>query len=95
MDELLKDLNKSEQLSFPVTFELKIIMDATIADKVNLNNIEELLKGLEIPHQRLRSRLSNRGRYMSYTYRVTIVTHALLKDLYKKLKALPGLKTAI
>jgi putative lipoic acid-binding regulatory protein len=95
MDELINDLNKSEQLSFPVTFELKIIMDATIPEKVNLQNIDDLLNDMKISMKRLRQRLSNKGRYMSYTYKVTIVDHATLRDLYKKLKVLPGIKTAI
>jgi putative lipoic acid-binding regulatory protein len=95
MDELTNDLNKSEQLSFPVTFELKVIMDATIPDKVNTTNIEGLLNKMNIPKKGLRNRLSEKGRYMSYTYEVTIIDHATLKELYKELKTLPGIKMAI
>jgi putative lipoic acid-binding regulatory protein len=95
MEELVKDLNKSERISFPVTYELKIIMDATIPDDVNKKNIHDLLEGLKIPHDSLRHRLSEKGRYMSFTYRVTISKYSVLKDLYEKLKALPGIKFAV
>ena len=95
MDELTRDLNKSERISFPVTFELKVIMQATIPEEENRRNIESVLEGLEIPHQGLRRRLSMKGRYMSFTYRVTITRHPVLKKLYDDLKSIPGIKFAV
>lgn len=95
MHELTEDLNKSEQISFPVTFELKVIMDATIPDKTNSANIEMVLKGLDIPFKPLHHRLSTTGRYMSFTYEVTIDDHPVLTGLYKELGTIPGLKFAV
>jgi putative lipoic acid-binding regulatory protein len=95
MDELIKDLEKSEQISFPVTFNLKIIMDATIPEQQNIKSIEEVLDGLEIPNKSMGRRLSSSGRYMSFTYEVMIQEHPVLKALYEKLKSLPGIKFAV
>ena len=95
MDELIKDLEQSEQISFPVTFNLKIIMDATIPEEQNIKNIEEVLDDLEIPKKSMGKRLSSSGRYMSFTYEVMIREHPILKALYKNLKSLPGIKFAV
>ena len=95
MDELTKDLNKSERISFPVTFELKVILDATIPDETNTRNIEALLDELSIPNEFIRKRLSSSGRYMSFSYKVSFEDHKSMKDLYEKLKELPGIKFAI
>ena len=95
MKELIRDLNKSERISFPVSFELKVIMDATIPDKVNTDNIESVLKELDIPFKWLRNRLSSKGRYMSFTYKVTIGEYTVLEGLYQRLKTLPGIKFAV
>jgi putative lipoic acid-binding regulatory protein len=95
MDELIRDLNKSERISFPVNFELKVIMDATIPENENKANIEALLQRLEIKCKYLRKRLSKNGRYMGFTYTVTLEDHKKLKALYDELKALPGLKFAV
>lgn len=95
MHELTQDLNKSERISFPVTFDLKVIMDATIPDSVNEANIEALLGGLQIRNRHTRHRLSSSGRYMSYTYSVTIESYQVLSNLYSDLKTLPGLKFAV
>lgn len=95
MDELIKDLNKSERISFPVSFELKVIMDATIPESENAGNIDALLKRLGIPAAFQRKRLSRNGRYMSFTYQVEIESHKVLKDLYETMKTLPGMKFAV
>jgi putative lipoic acid-binding regulatory protein len=95
MKELTEDLNKSERLSFPVTFELKVIMDATIPDKTNIANLEMVLSSLNIPHELLRHRLSASGRYMSFSFLVTIHKHPILTGLYKELGTIPGLKFAV
>ena len=95
MQELIKDLNKNERILFPVSFELKVIMDGTIPDAVNKDNIETVLKELEIPYQWKRNRLSARGRYMSFTYHVTLDEYLKMEGLYNKLKVLPGIKFAV
>lgn len=95
MDELTKDLNKSEQISFPVTFELKVIIDTALPEEVNKKNLERILTGLAIPFKPMGLRGSKAGNYSSYTYRVTIIDHPLLKALYEQLRDLPGIKFAI
>jgi putative lipoic acid-binding regulatory protein len=70
-------------------------MDATIPEDENTRNINKVLKQLEIPNEQRGRRLSKNGRYMSFTYTVTINKHSILKALYRDLKSLPGIKLAI
>ena len=95
MNELIKDLNKNERISFPVDFDLKVIMDATIPEDTNAANIADLLQRLEIRNTFRKKMLSEKGRYMSFTFHVTIETYEMLKALYNELRTLPGIKFAV
>ncbi len=95
MQELINDLDKNERISFPVTYELKVIMDNTLPDESNKSNIQSVLEDLEIKHRFSGSRPSSVGTYTSFTYTVTIVDYQQLHSLYDNLRPLPGIKLAI
>ena len=76
-------------------FNLKVIMDNSISDTENRQNIENLLKNLKIPHSNWENKLSGKGKYISFTIRVTIYSQELMHELYDNLKNVPGVKIAI
>ena len=51
---------KDAKIEYPITFNLKVIMDNSISDIENRQNIENLLKNLEIPHVNWENKLSGK-----------------------------------
>lgn len=84
-----------EEIIFPVSFELKAVFDATFADSENKQQLEILFTRLKVKNSFIGKKLSSKGTYISYSYKVTIVSKALLEQLYTELKQIPGIKTAI
>ncbi len=89
-----KDLANAK-IEFPVTFQLKAVMDKTSTDDGNKEKIVEVLNSLEIKNKYLDRKASSKGTYTSYNYQVTLVSKLQLETLYDKLKTMPGLKFAI
>ncbi len=93
--ELFEDLFRNEQLKFPVNFHLKVILDATIPDHVNRKEVEKVLDDLQIRHNSWKDKLSQQGRYISFTVNVDIVSSEQLHEMYDRLKDIPGVKFAL
>ena len=93
--ELFDDLFKNEQLRFPVKYNLKVILDATIPDHQNREEIVKALGELKVTHGNWKEKLSKKGRYISFTVHVEIVSREQLYALYNRLKEIPGVKFAI
>lgn len=84
-----------EKVEYPVSFNLKVFMDATISDKENKNALAKRLYELEIPFSHWEKRLSNKGKYVCFTVSVTVNNEGKFKDLYTELRKIPGIKLAI
>jgi putative lipoic acid-binding regulatory protein len=84
-----------KKVKFPVTFDLKVFMDATIPDQDNKNNLARLLYEMEVPFSHWSRNLSSKGKYICFSVSVTIDNKTMFESLYKELKALPGVKYAI
>jgi putative lipoic acid-binding regulatory protein len=84
-----------EELKFPVSFDLKVFMDATIPDEQNKAEVAARLYDLEIPFSHWEKRLSSKGKYVCFTVSVTVNNDGIFKDLYRELKTIPGIKLAI
>ncbi len=83
------------KIDFPVTFQLKAVMDSTSSDDGNKEKINQVLNNLKISNSYVASKASSKGTYTSYHYQVTLVSKLQMETLYEKLKSVPGLKFAI
>jgi putative lipoic acid-binding regulatory protein len=83
------------KVDFPVTYDLKVFMDATVPDKINKNNLARVLYELEVPFSHWNKRLSSEGKYISFSVSITVNNKTIFTRLYKELKELPGVKYAI
>jgi putative lipoic acid-binding regulatory protein len=88
------DINQ-EKITFPVSFDLKVFMDATIPDDQNKAALAERLYYLEIPFSHWEKRLSSKGKYVCFTVSVTVNDDKKFKTLYDELQSIPGIKLAI
>jgi len=58
---------KDAKIEYPITFNLRVIMDNSISDTENRQNIENLLKNLKILHGNWENKISGKGKYISFT----------------------------
>lgn len=86
---------KQENLKFPVTFELKVVLETNAAIKEQQNNIETILQELQISNAYKNHKMSTKGTYCSYTYQVKVQSREQLQQMYTGLKLLNGFKFAL
>jgi putative lipoic acid-binding regulatory protein len=84
-----------ETVNYPVRFDLKAIVKASIKKQESINNIEYLLNKHKVPFENWRSKPSSGGKYISFTVNVEIRSQQILEKLYADLKKVPGLKFAL
>ncbi len=88
------DLN-GQNIEYPVTYQLKAVMDGTRFDDDNKQDIVGVLKDLDIIYSYLDKKLSSKGNYVSFTYKVTLTSKDQLYKMYEGLRALDSLKFAL
>lgn len=93
-DKVCNTFNR-QKVNYPVKFDLKAIIDASIEEKESIKNIEKVLKTFKVPYENWRMKPSSGGKYISYTVSVDIDSQKMLEDVYSELKAVPGLKFAL
>ncbi len=94
----LLDLNcadNTENLRFPVNFDLKVIMISRGDDEENRVKLRALLDRLSILYREWRSKKSSKGNYISISINVTISSRYIFDSLYADLRKLEGIKFAI
>jgi len=69
-------------------------MDNGVPEQQNRANLLLVFQQLKISNSGWRSRESGKGKYISISVLITIDSQSILKQLYEKLKDVPGLKTA-
>lgn len=84
-----------ESVKYPVKFDLKAIIDATIKPEDSIKAMEKLFKEFKVPFSDWRQKSSSGGKYISYTVSVDIDNQKQMDELYSALKKLPGLKFAL
>lgn len=94
-NDLFSDLTRSEHVEFPVTFDLKVVMDATIPEDTSRGEMKSIFSDLDIPFKEMGKRLSSKGNYISFTYNVYISSREKLHDLFEKIRSVPGVRFAI
>ena len=84
-----------ESVNYPVSFDLKVIIETSIHADESQKNLETLLNKLKVPFSDWRRRLSSGEKYISFTVNVDIDSAELLKKVYTALNEIPGVKFAI
>lgn len=84
-----------ESVNYPVKFDLKAIIDATIKPEDSIKAMEKLFEEFKVTFSDWRQKSSSGGKYISYTVSVDIENQKQLDELYTALKKLPGLKFAL
>jgi len=86
---------QKQNIEFPVTFTLKAVMTGTRNDDDNKQDIVDVLKGLEIAYAYVDKKISTKGTYTSFSYKVTLVDKEQMYDMYAGLRAIENLKFAL
>lgn len=88
-------LSQKEDLKFPITFHLKAVLEISTGEEKHKQNLEAVFKSLEIDYLFKNNKSSNKGNYISFTYRVKLISKAQMEQLYEVLKGVEGLKFAL
>jgi len=86
---------QNQQVKYPVTYNLKAVMDGTRYDDENKEDIVNIFKKLDIVYSYLDKKLSSKGSYVSFTYKVTLTSKDQMYKMYEGLRALNSLKFAL
>ena len=86
---------QEQKIEFPVTYHLKAVMTGTRFDDENKQDIVDVLTGLDIVYSYLDKKVSSKGTYTSFTYRVTLISKDQMYKMYEKLKTIENLKFAL
>ncbi|MBS4058374.1 MAG: DUF493 domain-containing protein [Bacteroidales bacterium] len=89
------DSFKSQQIEFPVSYVLKVILDTSSCSEAPESDIAEILKGLDLRFGKFTSKASNKNNFVSYSIPVTLQFAEQMQLMYERLKSLPGIKLAI
>ena len=86
---------QGKKVKFPVTFPLKAMMDATIDDDINRGRLVAVFKNMGINYLYSGKKMSSRGKYVSFTFKITVVNKIQFEKLYAMLRQVEGLKYAL
>lgn len=84
-----------ESVKYPVKFDLKAIIDASIKAEHSIAAMEDIFNKYAVPFSNWRQKESSGGKYISYTVSVNVNSQQILEDVYTDLKKIKGLKFAI
>ena len=85
----------NKEVIFPVTFMFKAVMDATLSDENNKASLVRVFEKSDIVNLFQHQKLSSKGNYISFTYKVTLVSKQQMYNMYNQLKEIQGLKFAL
>jgi len=89
------DIFHGKKVKYPVSFEMKSVMDFDDNDARNKASLEKVFTDHQIIYRFVSQKVSSKGSYMSYTYHVTIVSKGQMEKMYLALKSVEGLKFAL
>lgn len=84
-----------EAVKYPVSFDLKAIIDAGFSEGSSKSKMEDIMDKLGVTYSNWRIKKSSAGKYNSFTLLVDIESSEMLNRLYDELKTIPGLKFAL
>ena len=86
---------KKQKVKFPVTFNLKAVMVGNRLDEDNKKDIVGVLTKLAITHSYINKKESSKGAYISFTYKVTLISNEQMYAMYEQLRSIENLKFAL
>ncbi len=86
---------QQKEITYPVSFDLKVIIGAEKPQDTQVKAIEQVLNTLNIPFKNWRHKQSAKGNFISHTVNVRITSPTLMHDLYTQLKTVPNIKMAL
>jgi putative lipoic acid-binding regulatory protein len=90
--------NKAQQepkIEFPVTFELKVVVETLVSILETQQQLDKMLLRLAVANEYLGVKESGKGKFASHTIRVLLLNQEHLNEMYSELKRLPGIKFAV
>ena len=89
-------IHKKEEIKYPVTIDLKVIMTSESGDEKNMSDLNKILSKFDVPLKKewIVSK-SNAGNYMCYTGKVYIASKDVMYLLFEELKRHQSVKFAI
>lgn len=84
-----------QEINYPIDFDFKALMDATINDDENKENIIAIFKKNNITYLYHDKKISTKGTYVSFTFKITITSKEVMQKFYADLKTVKGLKFAL
>jgi putative lipoic acid-binding regulatory protein len=94
MNSEIPSTMKTAKLKFPVSFDLKVIMESG-EDEENQEIIINVLNDLKIPFSNWDIRESSKGNYKRYSVKIVLITKKRMDDLYSILVCQPKVKTVL
>lgn len=85
----------NQELSFPVTFRLKVVLTTSLTDTENKEQLTNIFNALNIGYLYYGKNRSRKGSYVSFTYEVTLNNRQTMTRLYALLKEIENLKFAL
>ncbi len=86
---------KNAEIEFPITFELKAVMESSASNDDNKKKLTDVFKDLATNYSYIGNKKSSKGTYVSYNFKVTFNDKPQMEKLYADLKNVPGLKFAL
>ncbi len=84
-----------QELSFPVTFRLKVVLTTSLKDTENKEQLINVFNALNIVYLYHGKNRSRKDSYVSFTYEVTLNDRQTMNRLYELLKEIENLKFAL
>ena len=86
---------EGKAIEFPVAYELKAVMQGAETDEENKSKLVAVFIQLKIKHNYLTKKVSSKGTYTSFTYKISLKSRKQMDELYAALKQVDGLKFAV
>ncbi len=85
-------MEHAAQLTFPISFAMKIIMQAESREGENRSRLVSVLDGLAVRHANWSEKTSGAGRYVSYSVLVTAENREEFLLVHEKIAKVPGVR---
>ncbi len=86
---------KKDKINFPVTYELKVIVELSRPKEALRQTVEEKFDLHKIPFNFLAEKPSSKGNYTSLTYKITLLDEPQMNAIYSSLKEIKEVKFAV
>ncbi len=86
------NLFNRQSVNYPVKFDLKVIIEASMNSEDSITDMEKLFNKHEVPFSNWRQKSSSAAKYISYAVNVDIASNQVLEKLYADLNKVRGVK---